>query len=87
MSAVLASVIVRRQMDYTEALNEMRDLAPDALHASQALREAIELVGCLRRLLPNCTVDQIHKAFGAPGDFGYDTAIGDALARLYSGRP
>lgn len=26
----------------------------------------------------------IHKAFGAPGDFGYGTPVGKALQRLYS---
>ena len=26
---------------------------------------------------------KIHKAFGAPGDFGYTTSIGQALQRLY----
>jgi len=28
-------------------------------------------------------VDQVHKAFGAPGDYGYDTTEGKALIRLY----
>lgn len=31
------------------------------------------------------TVREIHEAFGAPGDFGYDTPLGDALASLYRG--
>jgi hypothetical protein len=26
---------------------------------------------------------QVHKAFGAPGDYGYDTKEGKALIRLY----
>jgi len=29
------------------------------------------------------TVAELHGAFGAPGDFGYETPIGSALARLY----
>lgn len=28
---------------------------------------------------------QSHKAFGAPGDFGYESVIGDALSRLHRG--
>lgn len=49
------------------------------------LREAEELVRCLRRLVGFCTPDDIHKAFGAPGDFGYETPIGAALAKVYRG--
>lgn len=41
------------------------------------------LPGVLRRLVERSTVAQIHGAFGAPGDWGYDTALGDALFRLY----
>lgn len=28
-------------------------------------------------------INQIHKAFGAPGDYGYGTKEGDALFELY----
>jgi hypothetical protein len=45
----------------------------------------VELVRCLRRLLAGRSVDEVHRAFGAPGDFGYETAIGDALSRVYRG--
>lgn len=45
----------------------------------------VRLVGVLRRLCGDYTTDGIYKAFGAPGDFGYETLIGDALYRVYRG--
>jgi hypothetical protein len=45
------------------------------------LREASELVLVLARLLTGKTV---HEAFGAPGDWGYETTIGQSLYQLYS---
>lgn len=29
------------------------------------------------------TIEAVHKVFGAPGDYGYDTPEGDALFALY----
>lgn len=46
-------------------------------------REAAELTAVLRRLVPLLTVEQLHRAFGAPGDWGYDTSLGDALIAIY----
>lgn len=52
--------------------------------ATRTLREASELARVLARLLAGKTV---YEAFGAPGDWGYDTPLGDALADFYhSGR-
>lgn len=59
------------------------DLENEAYELRCSLREAVELVRCLRRLVQARTVSEIHQAFGAPGDFGYDTPIGDGLAQLY----
>lgn len=44
------------------------------------LREASELIRVLGRLLAGKSV---HEAFGAPGDWGYGTPIGDALLEVY----
>lgn len=59
----------------------------DASEALDALdeqrRTLVRLLDCLRRLAEGATKEQIHKAFGAPGDWGYDTPIGAALYRLY----
>lgn len=35
----------------------------------------------------NDAIAEIHGAFGAPGDFGYETPQGVALFRLYKLRP
>ena len=89
MSALVAA-IRSREADYAGSLDHLIEHVEsdvDATGHAQQLREAVELVRCLRRLVPHCTVEQIHKAFGAPGDFGYETAIGDALARFYRGKP
>jgi hypothetical protein len=44
------------------------------------LREASELIRVLGRLMAGKSV---HEAFGAPGDWGYGTPIGDALLEVY----
>ncbi|NTG07203.1 hypothetical protein [Rhizobium rhizogenes] len=31
----------------------------------------------------SAAIDAVHKAFGAPGDYGYGTPKGDALIALY----
>lgn len=80
---ILQEAINRRIDDYKDAFDWLREHAPD--EAREDAREALELVRCLRRVLPHLTVDQVHAAFGAPGDFGYGTPIGDALAKLYRG--
>jgi hypothetical protein len=88
--------IARR--DLTQAISEAEREAREAIrvvnariqcwddeaHACvQAMRLVAEMAGCLRRLVPHADIPAIHRAFGAPGDFGYETPIGDALARLY----
>lgn len=85
MSDILANAIRGREQLYREALDRARERAEELGEefSDQCPREAIELVGCLRRLVSQCTVTQIHQAFGAPGDFGYDSPIGDALSHTY----
>ena len=87
MSDILANAIQGRERTYREALDLIRSRAEDLDEEfdDRLPREAIELVSCLRRLVQSCTVDQVHRAFGSPGDFGYDTPIGDALAEVYRG--
>lgn len=48
---------------------------------SRELKEASELMLVLARLLAGKSV---HEAFGAPGDWGYGTPIGDALLKCYA---
>lgn len=90
MSAALDTALEQRARDYSDALDRLRDTAEndaDAWRALRDLREAVELVRCLRRLTRGRTVAELHDAFGAPGDFGYESAIGDALSRTYRGEP
>jgi len=47
---------------------------------TQDLKDAAELIRVLARLLGGKSV---HEAFGAPGDWGYGTPIGDALLEVY----
>lgn len=83
--APLVQALQRRQAEYRDGIE--KHLGEDAVLARELLREAVELVGCLRRILPSVTPDELYRAFGAPGDFGYNTPIGDALYRIYFARP
>ncbi|MFZ2949542.1 MAG: hypothetical protein WA003_08655 [Desulfuromonadaceae bacterium] len=60
----------------------MDDVDPDAstvlLKLSyDELKDCAELIAVLSRVVAGSKID---KAFGSPGDWGYGTAIGDALA-------
>lgn len=84
----LLDALAARQADYRDALDKVLEVLYDIGHdettaAARGLHEAIELVGCLRRLVPVASVVDIHRAFGAPGDFGYETPVGAALYRVY----
>jgi hypothetical protein len=90
MSKVLVDALTKRGREYREAIDRLRELAIDrteneVFDLTILLREAVELVACLRRLVPVADVAELHRAFGAPGDFGYETPIGEALARIYRG--
>lgn len=85
---VLIGVLIDRERDYEAALEEMRTLplANDEQFFGhrRALREAVELARVARRLLwGRVGVREVHAAFGAPGDWGYETEIGRALATIY----
>lgn len=65
------------------ALSEIEkgaDNARNILHVSEAVR----LVNAIRFFVKEAPVSEIHRLFGAPGDWGYDTPLGAALHRLYS---
>lgn len=83
MSAVHLGKVLRAEADkIADVRNELResDAERDERLARQ-LNEAAELVRVLARLVEGMSV---HAAFGAPGDFGYDTPIGSALNHYYS---
>ena len=81
----LVDALLKQERLYADAIDTLRDPASESAISGAAwkLREAVELVRCLRRLLAGRTTEEIHRAFGAPGDFGYETPIGEALSRLY----
>lgn len=86
----LAAALYAHERAARDAIDQIRDLATDEtedeVHSlARSVRDTIEFAGCLRRLLPGRSIEEIHHAFGAPGDWGYGTPIGDALARLYRG--
>lgn len=87
----LTEALAKREQLFKEAIERLRELASDEAEnevydLTFTLREAVALVGCLRRLTGGRTVRELHEAFGAPGDFGYETPVGDALARVYGVR-
>ncbi len=43
------------------------------------------LLQALARIIEKSSVEEIHRAFGAPGDWGYGTPIGEALYSVYRG--
>ncbi len=47
-------------------------------------RDQAELIRVAARFVERCDdIDLIHSCFGAPGDWGYDTKIGQCLSWLY----
>ena len=84
----LYDAIGTRVREYDTAIERLRELASDeaedeVYQLTILLREAVELARCLRRLTQGRTTEDLHNAFGSPGDFGYDTPIGSALDRVY----
>lgn len=61
----------------------LRSLITDnsTTEVDRLLRDSSELIRVLARLLAGKTV---HQAFGAPGDWGYETPLGQAVYELYS---
>lgn len=57
-----------------EELGQIRD----------TVRTAIDLIDPLMKLSRGRTMSELHKAFGAPGDWGYETEFGAALSKFYS---
>jgi hypothetical protein len=87
-AATLTAALMSRAAAYRSAIERIRESVGcddnDALAATRDLREAVELVRCLARLVDGRDVRELHAAFGAPGDFGYESEIGAALWAAYS---
>ena len=76
------------EAEASDQLSEIDSLDTVDLHtipATDELRRTVRLLGCLRRLVVGRTPQELHEAFGAPGDWGYEIPLGDALYKLYRG--
>lgn len=51
---------------------------------TRTLRDGAELIRVLARMVAGKTIQEVHRAFGAPGDWGYETPIGNTLSNLYT---
>lgn len=69
------------EIDSAASTTSVDTAAAERLDCSLGL--ARELIRCLARAVEEMDAGTVHRAFGAPGDFGYQTPIGDALARVY----
>lgn len=71
-----------------EAVDSETDLGKEIEEAGYEPRgvflKSVRLLGVLRAFAEKATAQEIHRTFGAPGDWGYHTPLGDALYRLYS---
>lgn len=86
----LIRALVERERVYSHAIDRLRELATDETEGevydlTTQLREAVEVCRVCRRLVEGRSLKELHDAFGAPGDFGYGSMIGDALATIYRG--
>lgn len=70
---------------HVDRLRDASDVAPGIHSHIHDLRMSVALIGVLRRLVRGKSLKEIHNAFGAPGDWGYETVLGDALSRIYRG--
>jgi hypothetical protein len=74
-----------------QAIDEMLQVEYQELETKAATKHEnnrYEIMNCMRRVISKglLDADQIHAAFGAPGDWGYGTPIGDALLKIYQGK-
>jgi len=84
----LARAVLKMSEESRESIDRLNDLATDEIEDQfcseiRRLHRTVRLVEILSELVTGCTAQQIHAAFGAPGDWGYETPLGDALHRIY----
>lgn len=92
----LAAKIVADHLEFGESLmNPVQQLVAAINRRAEEIRDgagyeiqewadAKDLARALARLISG---ESVRAAFGAPGDWGYSTAIGQALGRLYEAVP
>jgi hypothetical protein len=64
-------------MAVREVAQQLRDVDPAHVAHLGIVEDSVELLKVLARILEGIPA---HQAFGAPGDYGYETSIGKALA-------
>lgn len=88
MSAALKKVIQEEVYECRGLLSRIKEALwehPEFTGADfRKIGIVLELANCGARLAELADVPSVHKAYGAPGDFGYDTPTGEALSELYS---
>lgn len=81
---IQAIEVVNQQLgQHVSDLLEADDGSEEAMRKREAIRTAQTLLECLCALTKGRTMRSIHDAFGAPGDFGYQTPIGQDLRKIY----
>lgn len=82
-SVIALCSAIRREASLIDAAREFLRESDDeaAIEHARNIRSAIDLVRSLAKIVEG---KSLHEAFGAPGDWGYDTPIGLALYEHYS---
>ncbi len=83
----VVGVLAQYEEEALDALDQLQSWIPEekedeACELANSLRRVIRLMPLLRSVAGGTTAE-VHKVFGAPGDHGYGTPLGDALHRLY----
>lgn len=73
----LSMALRNKATELSRVAAELGEVDATTAKQDQTLRDAAELIRVLARLVEGKT---IAKAFGAPGDWGYETPLGAALA-------
>jgi hypothetical protein len=78
---------VRGNQDYSKVAAVLREQAEkiktSANEASPEYWEQLHNAELLRVLARVCEGKDLYQSFGAPGDWGYGTPLGDALSHAY----
>lgn len=72
----------RSEERQTDDLDHVSDKLAESARTMEHLTRALAFVVRTTSISPK----QVYEAIGAPGDFGYGTDLGDALAAFYSAR-
>lgn len=88
-NAALIRALQGEQKDIRQTFDRLLVVigAGESSRVVDQFRNALEYIACLRRLLVGRSLREVHDAFGAPGDFGYEHPVGMALAEIYSAPP